>query len=342
MAGRSGWLGIGGAALAGVAGIALVFGPPGSGRQDEVAFLAFAIAAGGPAAAWFLAPAARRAVLAQPVLLVPLALLSAADLLLRFLVEVPVLGPLLTAGVSLRFVHLSGHLLLASAVAVLHAGWATLMVRRAAAGLPSDPGGDLRSAIDIVPRVLALCLTGWGAVLVPVAVAATILPAVLVMPVAGIYALWWNVFTAALLVHAVDPQVRFGEALGRGTLLSWSRKREWWKPLAALLLLLGLVTVVEVSFPFGGGYRRVSNLAVHAFWAGAYENSSRWIDAWGTATESSHHSFPALLARLGIGVLAVALKFEIAAALARPAAGPAGGTVPPAGRGDVAGGAGAR
>jgi hypothetical protein len=278
-------------------------------------------------AAFLLAPAGRRVLLARPVLLGPLALHAAFQGAVSLLVAHSPLSGALVAGPDLPFLRLSGAFLLRCGAAVLYASWATLLVLRAAGGEPASPVAEFPEAVRRFPRVLALCFTGWAALLVPLGLLGPVLPMALLVPLILGGTLWWNFFTAGLLPFGIDPGVRFGEALGRGTLLSWARRRLWWKPLLAQMVLLGIFVLAEGTAWNAEGYLLTTKWSVNALWTGGYAAESRWLDGFEAVLGAAFPSAAVLALALLLGALALAVKVEVARGMR--GAGDPGGVIPP-------------
>ncbi len=124
----------------------------------------------------------------------------------------------------------------------------------------------------------------------------------------------------ALIGGRLSTDGSFGNAIAEGLFRSWQLKMQIWKPVAAQLLLLGLITFVHVNYveqgsaagpgPFAAQDK--TNWTVNAFWIGGYEDECRWYGAYVDAL----HTTPVELITLALGlvfaVLAICVKLNIA------------------------------
>ncbi len=160
---------------------------------------------------------------------------------------------------------------------------------------------------------------GW--VVLFVALGITIAVGVAVLPLAllaiGVFALVWNLATAALLPVVVADRRPFGESVREGIRASWQGKGRWWLAVVAQMVLLGWVTFLSVSYtsnPRPGSFstQNKTDFSVNAFWTGGYENECRWHSKLMAVVETKPLPLTDFLLGVLFAVLAVIVKLEVA------------------------------
>ena len=88
--------------------------------------------------------------------------------------------------------------------------------------------------------------------------------------------------------------------------------RPYMLPVLAQLVLLGAVTYVSVSYSDGlGRHHSSTNVGVHGFWIGGYENECRWYGAFMDAYGVAKVGVVVTALNLIFGVLAIAVKLTV-------------------------------
>ena len=261
----------------------------------------------------FLRPALRR-ILGAADVLVPLGILTFALTFLGWLATVPLLRPVMSPSYDVDLfniaVSISVFLLFVAVLHVAYAAWTTTLILNLVRRGNSDPVDALQGVRRWFWRVLgleAICIAvlflGIGVAIATGGAAWLVLVALL---------LGLNFSTAALLPVALDESLRFSEALSRGIRISLSGMKQWALPVLAQLVLLGAVTYVSVSYSDGSGRHHSStNVGVHGFWIGGYENECRWYGAFMDAYGVAKVGVVVTALNLIFGVLAIAVKLTV-------------------------------
>jgi len=257
-------------------------------------------------------------------LLVPLALVMVAGKLITWLGAAPGLSALLKPSVPLHLFNIglavSLSFVLQVALAVAYATWMTATLLEFVRSGNSDPG----RALPIVPRhfwrMFGLEFIGWAVVMVATSVLLLLMPALqffALVPLA-IFAVAWNLATAALLPVALEGAGGFWQSFRAGVAASWANCGKWWLLLLAQLLLLGLVFFYHSS---RGGNTSV-NWSVNVFWTGGYEDDCKWYGKLAEAVKTVRLPLVDTVLILLFGAFAVAIKLAIVQRL-QPAPSPA-------------------
>ena len=293
------------------------------------------------AALWLLLPEEAGKIRCHPDLLVPLGLTVLASAILSWLALVPAFGALLLPSWELKLgtlaFSISVFLVLYVALYVAYGAWVTTMIVELQRRNVSDPVGAVRSARRFFWWTLGVETIGIGVVFLvtalAVAVAAASMPLALLL--IGVASVLWNFATSAILLTALSTDGSFGNAIAEGVFRSWQLKKQIWKPVAAQLLLLGLITFVHVNYVEQGSAARPGPLAVqdktnwtaNAFWTGGYEDECRWYGAYVDALHTTPVELISLALGLVFAVLAICVKLRIATFVVAMAANPSEPTV---------------
>jgi hypothetical protein len=268
----------------------------------------------------------------HPDLLVPLGLYVTVDIILGLLAKVPGLAAVLTPAWPAKIFSLGLSLSLSFALqvvlAVLYAGWTTVLVLQAVRRDRVDLAGAFAGTGRWSPRAFGALFIGWAVLfagmIVAVAIGSANITLALVLIAGG--SLAWNLATAALLpVAIVDPRP-FPKAVGEGIRVSWRRKGRWWLPLVLQMILLGWVTWVHVSYAVSPRPGMVTTHTrtswhVHGFWTGGYADTCHWHTDLMNVAEVPPLPLVNTLLTLVFGVLAVAVKLRVVAGLSEPPSG---------------------
>jgi hypothetical protein len=276
-------------------------------------------------------------ILRHPNLLVPLGLIVVFEAALGWLASAAALRNVFTPSKTLEFAKLSFTLsfgyVASIVVAVVYAAWVTsLIVRTVADGNDSLHAG--LHGLRYFGRVFLVCLIGWGVLFGALAVGMLVAAASMMVAIfmIGVFALGWNLFTAALLPVALDARLGALAAIRRGFQVSAAGLRKWWLAVVAQLLLLGFATFVHVSFTdtrtdqrgsVTTNYQTKTSWAVSAFWTGGYENDCRWHTALMSAVEAPKLAPVSTLLALLFGILAIGVKLRIVSGVLPPPVTPA-------------------
>ncbi|MGO8691506.1 MAG: hypothetical protein ACLQLG_17935 [Thermoguttaceae bacterium] len=265
-------------------------------------------------------------------LLLPLGFYIPTETMLGLLAKAPITSALLSPSWSFRVLSISFTLslafLLEIVLAVVYAGWTTTLILQAVGRDRVEPLPALAAMRRWFWPVLGVETLGWfvmfAALALGIAVGAAVLPLALIG--IGVFALIWNLATAALLPVVVGRRRPFGEAVREGIRLSWRGKGRWWKPVVAQMILLGWIVFFVVSYTddTAGSYHMYekTQFSVKAFWTGGYEDECHWYTELMKTVETE--PLPLATSLLGIlfAVLAIVVKLEITAGLFSPAAVP--------------------
>lgn len=190
----------------------------------------------------------------------------------------------------------------------LHAAWLTPMIVRVVRGeraadvlLPT-----LRAAPSLLGRAFAMLAYGWmplvllvlpmfGALPLGPLAPLVILVALILIPIGTPL---WNLFTATLLVRALDPRRENWRGVRLVLTSAWQGRRAWLGVLFAQLGLQGLVVILPWQ------------IKVHGFWVGGYDASYHWYSV-ASASCGEWHPLAAALGFAGVA-LAIAIKLRIA------------------------------
>ncbi len=270
-----------------------------------------------------LLPAATARLRQHMDLLLPLGLYLPATELLGGLMVIPVLSAVLSPSWSFKVLSLSFSLSVAFflqiVLAVLYGGWTTILVLQAVRQGHVNPVQGFADVSSWFWRVLGAEAIGW--VVLFVALGITIAVGVAVLPLAllaiGVFALVWNLATAALLPVVVADRRPFGESVREGIRASWQGKGRWWLAVVAQMVLLGWVTFLSVSYtsnPRPGSFstQNKTDFSVNAFWTGGYENECRWHSKLMAVVETKPLLLTDFLLGVQFAVLAVIVKLEVA------------------------------
>ena len=225
---------------------------------------------------------------------------------------------------SLSF-SLSVIFLLNIALAILYAGWTTVLIIQANGRNPIDPLHAIQTAQHWFWRVAGAEVFGW--VVLFAVLAAVITVGVVVLPLAlivlAIFTLVWNLATAVLLLVMASTRTPFGPTLREGMRVSWEGKSRWWPAVLAKMVLLGWITVFFVSYtsnPRPGSFstQNKSDFSINAFWAGGYEDECHWHTKLMAAVEAKPLPLVEFLLGILYAVLAIVVKLQIAAAMYQP------------------------
>jgi hypothetical protein len=277
-----------------------------------------------------LTPGAAGRLRRHPDLLVPLGVLVFLDAILGWLQRAPALARLLTAAYPMNLFGIGLSLSAAYGLSILlrvaYAAWMTSLILDVVRTGRADPIAALAGLRRWFWRVLGLESVGWVVLLAGAAVALALAPVSLVVTVLvmAAWALFWNLATAALLPNGLDGGVNFWGALAGGIRVSWGGQRRWRLAVVAQLLLLGLATFYSLSYsearPGSSTTYSRTNWSVNPFWTGGYEDGCRWYGKLMETLEVPPVPLVVTALALVFGVLAVAVKLHVAAALAAPAA----------------------
>ena len=254
-------------------------------------------------------PGAWSRLLRHPQLLVPLGLALTAELVLGWIALVPLVAELFQPSYTTPVATVSLWFVLSALIWTVHAAWATVLVMDVVTRDVCSPSHALTSAVRWVPRTAGVCLLGWAIVLVGAVPMLVLGPGshAVTLPVLAVQALLANVLTAALLPVALDMRLSFGGAFLAGVHTGFSLWRRWWKPVVAQCLLLGVVTLLHVTWP--GNVRQ--NLGVHGFWTGAYDHQTYWYGKYMSALDAPQTALVATWLTLVMGAMAVAVKLHV-------------------------------
>jgi hypothetical protein len=262
-------------------------------------------------------------------LLLPLGLYVVAGALLDGLAAIPILSSLLTPSWPLTILSLSFSLslifVLRIALAVLYAGWTTILILQAVRQDYVDPVRCFAEMPNWFWRVLGAEALGWGVLFVALAVAIAVAAIVLPLALLAIAALSvvWNLMTAALLPVVVAERKPFGESVRKGIRISWEGMSRWWLPVVAQMVLLGWMTFFSVSYtsnprPGSISTQNKTDFSVNGFWTGGYENECRWYSKLMAVVEAEPLPLAEFLLGVVFAVLAIVVKLEITARLYPP------------------------
>lgn len=293
-------------------------------------FLVLAAAVLAVAVTLAVMPAELAKLLRHTDVLVPLGLYVTAQTALGLLTALPAAAALLTPGWPVKVLFfgftLSAGLVASLALAVVHAGWTTILIFQAVLLDRVNAPAGLANLKPLFFRVLGVAFVGHVGVIVGAAAAfaAYRLSIVLTLLLLLAVALLWNLATSALLPVALAEGGPFLRSVRRGVRASWGGVGRWWRPLVWQMVLLGCVTFVYVSYTTEGPGRDTwqttkTNWEVHAFWTGGYESDCRWYDELMETAEAEPLRFVNTSLGLVFSVLAVAIKLRIVSELYAPA-----------------------
>ncbi len=329
-------LGVAGAAVALV--VAVVQSFPVDARQPREFLFAAPIVVAALMVLRWLFPSAWMTFRSRPELLVPIGLVVLASTTIELVAVLPAVGTLFIPSWTTSFLGLSLGLSLGTVLQMIvrtgFAAWQTDLLWRFAQG---DSAPDLAPWIPIRKhflRAFAALATGVGVLL------ACIVPAVALGSMAmvvGVFAMLmigivWNLVTVALLPTVMYYPRPLLSALGAGLARSWMLKGRLWQPLAAQLVLLGLVVMVRAHFTAttpttdrGSPVTSVSQESktnvkwqVNAFWVGGYENHCRWFSQYAAALETPQVALITEALAILFLVVAAAMKWTVIGALIGP------------------------
>ena len=273
-----------------------------------------------------LLPAATGKLARHLDLLLPLGLYLSAEGLLDALMAIPVFSAVFLPSWKLQMLSLSFSLsllfLLQIALAVLYAGWTTVLIVQATGRDHVDPLHAIQTAPHWFWRIAGAEVFGWVVLFAVLAVVITV--GVVVLPLAliviAIFSLVWNLATAALLLVMVSTRTPFGATLREGMRVSWDGKSRWWPAVVAQMVLLGWITFFFVSYtsnPRPGSFstQNKSDFSVNAFWTGGYEDECRWHTKLMAAVDAKPLPLVEFLLGVVYAVLAIAVKLQIAAGI---------------------------
>jgi len=268
----------------------------------------------------------------HPNLLVPLGLFVLLEAALGWFASLPVLQNVFMPSKTVEFAKLSFTLSVSFAVlivaAVTYAAWVTTLILN----VVSDGNDDLRAGLRGMRwfgRVFLILFIGWGVIFAALAVVLILVSGSIFLAIVliAVFALVWNLLTAALLPAALDPRLGTLSAIGRGFRSSRTGLSKWWAAVLAQLVLLGFVTFVHVSYTRTqseqrGGmttvrtqHQTTTNWGGNAFWTGGYDNDCRWHAALMSAVEAPRLAPVSTLLSLLMGTLAIGVKLRIARGL---------------------------
>jgi len=263
-------------------------------------------------------------------LLLPFGLCTVAEALLEGLAAIPVVSSLLTPSWPLRILSLSFSLslifVLQIALAVLYAGWTTILILQAVREDDVDPIQGFTTALNWFWRVLGAEALGWtvlfGMLAIAITVGAVVLPLALIA--IAVFSVVWNLMTAALLPVVVAERKPFGESVREGIRISWGGKSRWWLPVLAQMVLLGWITFIVVSYtssPRPGSFSTQNKTAfgINGFWTGGYDNECQWHTKLMATVEAEPLPLAEFLLGVVFAVLAIVVKLEITAHVYSPA-----------------------
>ncbi|MGC3958901.1 MAG: hypothetical protein QM813_13470 [Verrucomicrobiota bacterium] len=264
-------------------------------------------------AAWLLLPEAAGTLLRHKDLLVPFALAVVANKLILWVSMLPLLGGLLGASLPLHLFNLSLALslglLLYVVVSVAYAVWMTATLLEFARSGNPDPCRMLASVPRHFWRVFGLQFICWAAVMLAVALMLALMPALsffALLPLA-VFAVVWNLATAALLPVALEHPGGFWDSFRDGVRVSWGQRGRWWMLIMVQLLLLGVVFYYHSRH---GGSTNTS-WSINVFWTGGYAEDGKWYSKLAEAMKVTRLPLVETLLALLFGAFAVAIKLAI-------------------------------
>jgi len=261
-------------------------------------------------------------------LLLPLGIYLSAEGLLDALMAIPLLAAVFSPSWSFTVLSLSFSLsflfVLHIALAILYAGWTTVLILQVVGGDHLDPLGAIQTARHWFWRVAGAELFGWVVLFAVLAVVITVGVAVLPLAliVLAIFSLVWNLATAALLLVMVSTRTPFVATLREGMRASWEGKSRWWPAVVTQMVLLGWITIFFVSYtsnPSPGSFitQNKSDFSINAFWTGGYEDECRWHTKLMAAVEAKPLPLAEFLLGIVYAVLAIVVKLQIASGIYR-------------------------
>lgn len=255
-------------------------------------------------------------------LLVPLGLYIVTTKMLGWFLALPLMAsatsssePLSILGLPLT---LSWAMFFSIAIAVIHATWAITLICQVIRGDTLDLRAGWNSIRTSGWRVFFAMALGTVPLFLGVGLAVSF--AAVAMPLAmlsiGIGTVLLSFATAGLLLHVVArPAQPFWSGLGSSVRISLRYSAQWWAPLLAQMVVLGLVTFSDVSYTIGSINKANTNWGINGLWTGAFETDSQWLGKLMESVEASPPAFAPTALTILLGVLAVAIKVRIAAAL---------------------------
>lgn len=305
---RGAWIGL---AIVLVVDFLLSTRSPSGANTGAVVLLVLTLLTG--LAAWLLLPEAVAALLRHKDLLMPFALAVVAGKLISWLSLLPVLGAMLGASLPLHLFNLSLALslglLLYIAVAVAYAVWMTATLLEFGRSGNTDPCRVLTSVPRHFWRVFGLEFISWAAVMLAVALMLAVMPALSffgLLPLA-VFAVVWNLATAALLPVALEHPGGFWDSFRAGVRVSWECLRRWGLLIVVQLLLLGMAFYYESRGAHGGSV----NWSINVFWTGGYAEDGKWYSKLTDAMKVARLPVVETLLALLFGAFAVAIKLAI-------------------------------
>ena len=286
-------------------------------RQWICLLLFGVIAALVAAVALRLMPRAVGTLVRQPDLLVPLGLVTAANLVLDWVAKLPLLGALFSHSANVPVLKVSFSLsilfLLRLALAAAYATWVTHAILACVRAGEGNPCAVVPAAQRSFPRALGLMAVGWGVVFVLLSLWLVLLPVLgqMTFVLMGITAVAWNFATAAVLPVALQTDGDFWTGLRAGMAASLANVRRWCLLLVTHMFLLGVVMFFHVSYQEGNTRHSNTSWNVNTFWTGAYENDCHWHGKLAAAFRSEPLPLVSTLLGLLFAVMAVAIKVAI-------------------------------
>jgi len=276
----------------------------------------------------------RRALLAQPELLVPVGIVLPLDVALTWLADAPKLNAVMQpiASLALWGIGIAVSFPVATKIALWtsFAAWQTdLLIRAQSNPGPLDlaPWSPIRRGFWRAFGALAIGSAGLNLLSVPLValLGPSSFPGFAFCLL--LVTLLWNVATFAVLPWVMQSPERFATAVKSGTRQSWRRKWRWSPLVVAQLLMLGAMTYYSSSRHGSSSW----SFNVHNPWIGGYECTTNWYadhQAWIKAPESP---FALALQMLAFLTLAVAVKVSVLADLLTK---PATAAIPDVGLGE--------
>ncbi len=241
---------------------------------------------------------------------------------------IPVVSAVFLPSWNLQLLSLSFSLsllfLLYIALAILYAGWTTVLIVQATGRDHVDPLDAIQNARHWFWRVAGAEVFGWVVLFAVLALVITV--GVVVLPLAlivlAVFSLVWNLATAALLLVMASTRTPFGPTLREGMRVSWEGKSRWWPAVVAQMVLLGWITFFFVSYtsnprPSSFSTQNKSDFSVNAFWTGGYEDECHWHTKLMAAVEAKPLPLVEFLFSVEYAVLAIVVKLKIAAGIYR-------------------------
>ena len=268
-------------------------------------------------------------ILREKDILVPLGLLVTCQGLLGLLLALPAMAAVLSPTTTFRLLGISYTLsvggLLQILLRTIYAAWAVIVVIRVMRGEPVDPPGALSEGLRWLPRIFGFLAIGWIVLFAGIGFLGVLIASlgegglILLLAVALVGSLVWNFATAAVLLLAPHEGLRFQTAFRAGVGASIEGKRLWWKQVLAQLLLLGILTFLSVSTSQAeaGAFRQQTstNWNVNLIWIGGFSDDCKWYDRYVELTGAEGAGWMSTILGIAFGILALAVKLDMAAKL---------------------------